>query len=77
VVGIADIMVAGYSPKPHAQTGHEFGGIPEILYDVDAINSDVAGMDDEVGMLLDDPPCERRPVGIEMRLTRTEMVSEI
>jgi hypothetical protein len=30
-------------------------------------------MDDEVGMLLDDPPCERRPIGIEMRLTRTEM----
>ena len=73
VAGIADIMIARHSPKPHAQTVHEFGGIPEILLDVGAIDSDVAGMDDEVGILLDDPPCERRPIGIEMRLTRTEM----
>src|SRR5215468_361097 len=67
MAGIADIMVAGYSPKSHAQTVHEFGSVPEILFDVGAIDSDVAGMDDEVGMLLDDPPCERRPIGIEMR----------
>ena len=73
VAGIADIMIARHSPKPHAQTVHEFGGIPEILFDVGAIDSDVAGMDDEVGILLDDPPCEWRPIGIEMRLTRTEM----
>jgi hypothetical protein len=47
VAGIADIMVAGYSPKSHAQTVHEFGSVPEILFDVGAIDSDVAGMDDE------------------------------
>jgi hypothetical protein len=51
VVGIADIMVARYGPKPHARTVHEFGSVPEILFDVGAIDSDVAGMDDEVGML--------------------------
>jgi hypothetical protein len=41
---------------------HEFGNVPEILFDFGAIDGDVAGMDDEVGMLLDDPPCERRPI---------------
>jgi hypothetical protein len=62
VAGMADIMVARYGPKPHAQTVHEFGSVPEILFGFGAIDSDVAGMDDEVGMLLDDPPCERRPI---------------
>jgi hypothetical protein len=36
VAGIADIMVARHSPKPHVQTVLEFGGIPEILFDVGA-----------------------------------------
>ena len=37
VAGIADIMIARHSPKPHAQTVNEFGGIPEILFDVGAM----------------------------------------
>jgi hypothetical protein len=56
---------------------HEFGGIPEILFDVSAIDSDVAGMDDEVGMLLDDPPCERRQLALNCGLPGLRCVSEI
>jgi hypothetical protein len=73
VAGIADIMIAGHGAKPHAQIVHQLRGVLEVLLDIGAVNSDVAGMDNEVGMLLDDPAGKRSPISSEMRLVWTQV----
>ena len=61
VARISDIVVAGHRAKPHSQAAHQFGGIPQIRFDIGAVHGDVPGMDDEVGALLGDPTARAAP----------------
>src|SRR6516162_6561183 len=70
---LADIVVARDRAKPHSQFAQQTGGIGQIVFNPGAVNSDVAGMDDEIRTLRIDPSCERRPVIGEMRLSPAQM----
>jgi hypothetical protein len=64
----------GTARKPHSQTAHQLGGIPQILFDIGAVRGNIARMDNEVRALLGDPTGEWRPVVGEMRQVATREV---
>jgi hypothetical protein len=73
LAGIADIVIAGDGAKRCSQLPHQSGGMAEVLLDPGAVDRHVAGMDDEVGSLLCNPPRQQRPVVEEMRFARAQM----
>ena len=70
---VADIMVAGHRPPPDSEFVHQLSGVAEVNFDSRAIESHIAGMDHEIGMLVGDPRREQRPVVGEMWLVLTQM----
>ena len=66
-------MVAGDRPPADSEFVHQLGGEAEVSFDPGAIESHIAGMDDEIGMLVGDPRRERGPIVDEMWLVRAQM----
>ena len=73
VSGIAHIVIAGNCAKADSETAHQLGRVSQIVVDIGAVDSDVAGVNDKVRVLRGDPRCERRPIVREMRLRTAQM----
>jgi hypothetical protein len=70
---VADIMVSGDRPPADSECAHQLGGEAEVSFDSGAIDSHIAGMDHEIGMLVGDPRRERRPIVEELWLLLAQM----
>ena len=70
---VADIVIAGHRTKPHPQPAHQLGAIAHVLLDAGAIHGDVGRMDNKVGMFVNAPMGERRPIVCEVRLAGAQM----
>jgi hypothetical protein len=64
----ADVVIAGNGPKSRSELPHKFGRMLQVVLNLDPVNRNIAGVNDEIGMLLDDPRRERRPIRREMSL---------
>jgi hypothetical protein len=71
--GVTHIVIPRDRAKGHPQIPHQLGRVTKILLDVGAIDGDVSGVNDEIGLLVRDPRCERRPIERELRFAGAEM----
>jgi hypothetical protein len=73
VSSIPDIVIAGNRAKGHAEAAHQLGCVTQIVLDIRAVDGDVPGMDDEIGVLCGDPRRKRRPIVGKMSFAAAEM----
>jgi hypothetical protein len=71
--GVDLVMVSGTPPPADSEFVHQSSGVTEVNFDSRAIESHIAGMDHEIGMLVGDPRREQRPVVGEMWLVLAQM----
>jgi hypothetical protein len=73
VTSVADIMVTGDRPPTDSEFVHQVSGEAKVSFDSAAIDSHIAGMDHELGMLVGDPCRKRRPIVEEIWLVPAQM----
>jgi hypothetical protein len=73
MISVADIMVAGHRPPAESKFVHQLSRVTEIDFDSGAIDGHIAGMDQEIGMLVGDPCREWRPIVGKMWLVLAQM----
>jgi len=70
---VADVVIAGNDQHRHVEFAEQRHGEDDVVRLVGAVDGEVAGVQDEVGVYLLDPAANGLPVAVEVRLGRAEM----
>jgi hypothetical protein len=73
IPSVTDIMVAGDNPPADSEFVHQMAAEAEVSFESGPIESHIASMNHEIGMLGGDPRCEWRPIVEENWLVLAQM----